>query len=540
MSLRSCSIALAAFAVAGCATTPRQQAAVQPVRPSAPTGRELADSEQVAHVLSRLTFGARPGDMERVAAMGVDRWIAEQLRPESLTDTAVVAALAPLPSWSQPATSVEATRGLSSTFTVTKPAVPAVTNRATGADSVRVVRLDSLVRKLVLIPTSIATSDRFAAGKVIRAELSERQLSEVMADFWENHFSVYFKKMPVAGALIEYDREVLRPRALGKFRDLLGAVAHSPAMLFYLDNQLSTSQGLNENYARELLELHTLGVDGGYTQHDVIEVARALTGWGIGANLIPNTNANTAPRVFTFNTAMHDNAKKVVLGHTLAAGRGIEDGEEVLDIIARHPSTAHYIATKLARRFVSDTPPAALVERAAATFTRTDGDIAEVMRTIVTSPEFFSRSAFRAKTKAPFELVVSALRAMQVPADITPSAAAFITDLGQPSFGRQTPDGWPDDGAAWMNSGALLKRVLFAADLAGNKLKYAPVQNWEGWSLASLPLDQQPDRVVRLILGGVASPATRNAIRLAAQGTPDGRLGDMVAVALGSPEFQRR
>src|SRR4051812_9131210 len=186
----------------------------------------------------------------------------------------------------------------------------------------------------------------------------------------------------------------IRPHALGKFHDLLLATAKSPAMLVYLDNRLSSSiRGINENYARELLELHTLGVDGGYTQHDVIEVARALTGWTIQRK--PDLT------VFAFRRDQHDTGTKTVLGHTLPAGRGIEDGEEVLDILARHPSTARYIALKLARRLVSDEPPPALVNRAAETFVRTDGDIAKVVRTIVTSPEFFSRAAFRAKVKTP-------------------------------------------------------------------------------------------------------------------------------------------
>src|SRR5439155_1973817 len=196
---------------------------------------------------------------------------------------------------------------------------------------------------------------------------------------WENHFSVYSGKMPSPEALVVWDRDVLRPHAFGRFRDLLGAVAHGPAMLYYLDNHLSTSRGLNENYGRELLELHTLGVDGGYTQHDVIEVARAFTGW--------TTSRSPNPSLYAFRQELHDTASKTVLGHTLRAGRGIEDGEEVLDILARHPSTARHIAFKLARRLVSDEPPPALVERAAATFARTDGDIAEVVRTIVTSRE---------------------------------------------------------------------------------------------------------------------------------------------------------
>jgi uncharacterized protein (DUF1800 family) len=224
------------------------------------------------------------------------------------------------------------------------------------------------------------------AGKVVRAQLSERQLLEVVSDFWENHFSVFSGKMPSREALIVWDRDVLRPRALGKFRDLLGAVAHSPAMLFYLDNHLSKKNGLNENYARELLELHTLGVDGGYTQHDVIEVARALTGWTIATPQIGRPGAGE------HELDLRERALAASIRTLQDIRENGEDGEEVLDILARHPSTAHYISLKLARRLVSDDPPASLVDRAATTFTRTDGDIAEVVRTIVTSREFFSRA----------------------------------------------------------------------------------------------------------------------------------------------------
>ena len=267
---------------------------------------------------------------------------------------------------------------------------------------------------------------------------------------------------------------MIRPRALGKFRDLLGAVAKSPAMLFYLDQCQSTvdsmhtplarrsacvararaacsarqpataqRRGLNENYARELLELHTLGVDGGYTQHDVIEVARALTGWTMN----PRQGGE-----FIFRPEIHDADAKTVLGHRLAAGRGIEDGEEVLDILARSPATARFIARKLAIRFVSDDPPPALVDRAARTFLATDGDIREMVRTIVTSPEFFSRSAYRAKVKSPFELVASALRVARRAPDTTPRTAQIVAFLGEPIFGHQAPNGWPETGDAWMNA----------------------------------------------------------------------------------------
>ncbi|HEY9230423.1 MAG TPA: DUF1800 domain-containing protein, partial [Gemmatimonadaceae bacterium] len=486
----------------------------------------LSEPERVAHVLSRLTFGARPGDAERVAAMGVDRWIAQQLEPEAIPDSALGVALRSIPQWTEPTANMTA---------VVSPPRPLenMTMAALGKDSAAKAALRAIVVRLAVQP-----NDLFFAGKVIRAQVSERQLAEVLSDFWANHFSVYSAKMPSREALIVWDRDVLRPRALGKFRDLLGAVAHSPAMLFYLDNHLSTRRGLNENYARELLELHTLGVDGGYTQQDVIEVARALTGWSTQ----PSANLS----VFRFRPEMHDTGSKVVLGHTLLSGRGIEDGEEVLDIIASHPSTARYISFKLARRLVSDDPPPALVDRAAVTFMRTQGDIAEVVRTIVTSKEFFSRAAFRAKVKTPFELVVSVRRALETPADTTAVTARGIGQLGQPTFGWATPDGWPEQGAAWINSGTIYKRIKYAGDIANGGLVFA----WRDWTtLASLPLDQQVNGVVRDVLGGVAEPATREAMlgirtpsNTAATNVGEGqkRLRELLQIALASPEFQRR
>ena len=266
-------------------------------------------------------------------------------------------------------------------------------------------------------------------------------------------------------------------------------------------NQLQKG-GLNENYGRELLELHSLGVDGGYTQQDVINVARALTGWTI--------NPPAQGGGFIFRPQMHDAGDKIVLGHQLKAGRGIEDGEDVLDIVSRHPSTAHYIAEKLVRHFVSDTPPKALVDQAAAVFTKTGGDIREVVRTIVTSNEFFSQQAFRSKVKSPFEVVVSAMRAMGAQADSTPRTAQVIAYLGQPIYGHQAPNGYPDTGDAWMNAGAILNRINFGMAVAANRIPGARINEVPGLdTLGSAPRAKQVDAVVALMLGGSASPDTR-------------------------------
>ncbi|MEO6876833.1 MAG: DUF1800 domain-containing protein, partial [Gemmatimonadaceae bacterium] len=403
---------------------------------------------------------------------------------------------------------------------------------------------------------------------LLHATLSDRQLLEVMTDFWENHFSVSANKMPNPFTLVDYDRTI-RAHALGKFRDLLGAVATSPAMLFYLDNYQSfvdslhptltewlveqrraahpplgdtafvhsvhrRRTGTNENYARELMELHTLGVDGGYTQKDVQEVARSLTGWGIA-------DAQFGGR-FVFNASQHDAGDKIVLGVRIPGGRGIEDGQQVLDILARHPSTAHFIARKLVVHFVSDNPPPALVERAAQTYLRTDGDIREVLRTIITSPEFNSRAAYRVKVKSPFELVASMLRAMNAVPDTTQQTVQLLARLGQPVFGRQTPDGWPDVATSWMNTGALMNRVNLGERAGANQLPTVSLAHWKPTrGLLAMDATDQVNGVLDALLAGDASSATRDAlleIHTASRTTQ--HIGELVSVVLGSSDFQRR
>lgn len=515
---------------------------------ASPEPRELLPDEQVQQVLNRLAFGPRPGDAEKVRSMGVDRWIEQQLQPEQIDDRVANDLV------SHYETLSEKTSDLVETFRQVQQArrreqmqLKQDGDTASKRDARREAlandpQLRELARKAQRIVGDVQSA------KLARAVVSERQLNEVMVDFWENHFSVYSGKGQTRLYLASYDRDVIRPYALGKFRDLLEAVAKSPAMLFFLDNWESSAdslhptlqparqparrgsfaglrrpgmarfprpavarsapaapprraRGLNENYARELMELHTLGVDGGYTQKDVIEVARALTGWSID------------PRegTFVFRPQMHDAGEKVVLGHRLPAGRGIEDGEDVLDIVARHPSTAHFITTKLVRHFVSDSAPSALVNRCATVFTKTDGDIRETMRCIVTSPEFFSRAAYRAKVKTPFEVVASGLRAMNAMPDTTPRSAQLVARLGEPIFGRQTPDGWPDRGDAWMNTGAILNRINFGLALAAGRLPGASLSTWPyANSLRNASRAAQVDAVVSSILGGHISTETRS------------------------------
>jgi uncharacterized protein (DUF1800 family) len=313
-------------------------------------------------------------------------------------------------------------------------------------------------------------------------------------------------------------RRGLRPRlGVGVRRPgMIGIGGLTPAQQRRIDNatpeqrakinqalQARAKRGVNENYARELMELHTLGVDGGYTQKDVQEVARALTGWGF----------NRQNGQFVFNANAHDAGEKMILGQKFPAGHGEDEGDRVLDIVARAPATAKFITTKLARHFVSDDPPPALVDRCAARFTKTDGDIRETLKCIITSPEFFSREAYRAKVKTPFELVASALRAVNAEADTTPRSAQIVARLGQPIFGRQTPDGWPDRGDAWMNTGAILNRINFGLSLAGGQVPGAKLANVPAFdALRSQPREQQVDAVIKSMLGGHVSQVTRDVL----------------------------
>ena len=352
-------------------------------------------------------------------------------------------------------------------------------------------------------PQQIVARD-LAEGKLLRAVYGNKQLEEVLTDFWFNHFNIYLDKGADRYLVTEYERDVIRPHVLGKFKDLLEATAKSPAMLFYLDNWQSVgpdspqvrgkkgARGLNENYGRELLELHTLGVDGGYTQHDVTEAARCFTGWTI---LQPQRGGT-----FAFNKRMHDEGEKTVLGVKIPAGGGMEDGEKVLDIVAHHPATAHFISKKLAMRFVADDPPAALVDRMAQTFLKTGGDLRAVMKTMLESKEFFSEGAFRSKLKSPLEVVASAVRAVNGEIDYAFPLANQVAQLGQPLYRKQEPTGYSNSSKEWLNSGGLLARMNFALQLADNKVP------------------------------GVKVDATKLA-----------KADDPVAgIALGSPEFQKR
>jgi uncharacterized protein (DUF1800 family) len=421
-------------------------------------------------------------------------------------------------------------------------------------------------------------------AKVTRAIYSERQLQQVMDDFWFNHFNVFAGKGEDRYYLTSYERDVIQPHALGKFKDLVNATAKSPAMLFYLDNFLSADpraaqrqameramrqqagygrfgrpwpprapanpqqakkneRGLNENYGRELMELHTLGVDGGYTQKDVTEVARCFTGWTIEK---PRQYAN-----FKFDEKLHDPDPKMVLGKKIHAG-GMKDGEQVIDLLVHHPSTAKFISTKLARRFVSDNPPPALVSRMAETFQSSDGDIRAVLRTMIWSPEFWSRESYRAKIKTPFELVVSAVRALGTDVDTAMPLVQWVGRIGEPLYQCQPPTGYSDKADTWVNTGALLNRLNYSLALAGNKMRGART---DVASLLGVDANAEPraalDRAVQVFLGGQAAPTTVETLenqldnpQVLQAKLDDPRkqvdLGVVAGLVLGAPEFQRR
>lgn len=527
-------------------------------RPS-PVVPQSPDDQTIVHVLNRLGFGPAPGDVERVRRIGLETYIDQQLQPERVADDAMAARLDGFE------TLTMSTRTIAQDYYLPAQMARRQAQRAAGADAANPQMTPPAPPRRAATPGAPGAMQgervvlaELTQQKMLRAAYSERQLQEVMVDFWFNHFNVFAGKGQTRLYVTEYERDTIRPHAFGTFRELLGAVAESPAMLFYLDNWQSAApesagtsmthrrgrqgvgaarrpqmqrpqppppqpnrrRGINENYARELMELHTLGVDGGYSQKDVQEIARAFTGWTIDG---PRQGGG-----FRFDPRMHDDGEKIVLGVKIPRGGGRKDGETVLDILATHPSTARFVATKLVRRFVADAPPPALVERAAARFTATGGDIREVVRVIVTSPEFFAPAAYRAKVKTPLEFVASAVRASGVDVRNATPLAQAMRDLGMPLYMCQPPTGYADKAEAWVNTGALLNRMNFAVMLSGNRLRGGPA----GRQSASTGVSQ--DRIAAEVLAGDVSETTRQTI---AKATNEPQ---RIALLLGSPDFQRR
>lgn len=491
-----------------------------------------SDAADIAHALNRLTYGPRPGDIDRVKAMGLQRWIETQLSPSRIDNSTLEARLARLETlaldpatiqreYAGPAmrerrqraaegTDADPARATESADQKARAAERADAGQPRATESADRMQPEQMVRSRAPI-SDVQRKDRqviadLEEAKLLRAVYSERQLEEVLVDFWFNHFNVFAGKGATRNYLGQYEREAIRPHVLGNFREMLGATAKSPAMLFYLDNWLSStdmrtaspsvgaraprgrglagargrgepparSRGINENYARELLEVHTLGVDGGYTQEDVLNVARAFTGW----TMQPRQGSG-----FVFVARLHDGGDKKVLGQTIT-GDGLDEGERVLDIVAAHPSTATHIARKLAIRFVSDTPPAALVDRAAARFTATRGDLREVVKTIITSPEFFAADARTTKVKTPLEFVASALRATSADVRTALPLARTLRDMGMPLYFCQPPTGYEETATTWVSAGALVSRMNFAVDLSKNAIRGVRVPLSEEQTLA--------------------------------------------------------
>ena len=603
-------------------------------KPSGQT-RRLTDDQRIVHVLNRLGFGARPGDVARVKAIGLDNYINQQLNPEKIPDALAESKVKDLASLNMTTAELyekfpqpgQLLKQLQARGVLPSDLATARDNRVKGGgeaapasmpkngDSIEMKSGDSTqakpesgeaakqngngnpldnekyrqaIREYYLqngLQQPQRITAELQASRILRAVYSERQLQEVMVDFWTNHFNVFAGKGADRWLLPSYDRDTIRPNAMSKFSTLLVATAQSPAMLFYLDNFQSVSpngpagpqrpraqrdsllgvlmggqrrrdamidrrnpnmrqsavnmpprpvvappaqqrqkRGINENYARELMELHTLGVDGGYTQKDVQEVARCFTGWtifaprgaGAAANALMGGAARESAGTFFFNGRMHDDGEKVVLGHKIAAGGGIKDGLTVLDILAHQPATARFIATKLVRHFVSDNPPAALVDRVAATFTRSDGDIRETLKAIFLSPEFNSREAYRAKIKRPFELVVSAIRTLGGDTTGGPQLHQWIARMGEPLYGFQTPNGYSDTAESWVNTGGLLERMNFGLALASNRVPGTRVNlnRFMESSAKGEPIDKTRvmDEFLNVIVAGDISPLTRDAL----------------------------
>jgi uncharacterized protein (DUF1800 family) len=619
---------------------------------------EMDQRKQAVHVLNRLTFGPRSGDVDRVLAMGVGKWIDQQLHPDKIDDGALDARLAPFrtlhmdtrelvqnfPSEQMIKAVADGKRSLPSdplkraVYQAQLDRFQDKENRKqetaiAGPDKVgddernrrqqERADADQKVEELLDMPpdqrmkavlkmppeeqrimTNSLQGDRrdeflegmnprqretiealnhpqqvvnneLVEGKLLRAIYSDRQLQEVMTDFWFNHFNVFIGKGADHYLLTSYERAVIRPRALGKFEDLLVATAQSHAMLFYLDNWLSvgpnsdvangipkqaskqskqrirnkgqTNQskgkrnGLNENYGRELMELHTLGVNGGYTQEDVTEVARVFTGWTLKQ---PRQGGG-----FMFEERTHEPGDKIVLGHRIKP-RGEKEGLEVLHILAHHPSTAKFVCAKLAMRLVSDDPPQPLVDRMTQTFLKKDGNMREVLKTMLDSPEFWAPDAYRAKVKTPLEFVVSALRASG--ADVTDAMpiARQLQNMGMPLYGMQPPTGYSMKADAWVNSSALLGRMNFALALTSGKVRGVQVES-DNVSTRNDDAQQTLAALENSLLAGDVSKQTHDVISARLQDSKISRrklddparppnIGLIEGLLLGSPEFQRR
>jgi uncharacterized protein (DUF1800 family) len=508
----------------------------------------LSPRDSAFHALNRLAYGPRPSEVDSVARLGVLRWIDQQLQPERLRDNRVGerARAFKLLDYDREDLAQRYTAALQERRRMQREmAATGDTMRPQGGGSGPMREFRELGGELQQLA-------------VVRAVLSERQLYEVMVDFWTNHFNVFVGKGADRFLTPSYIEETIRPHALGRFEDLLIATAQSPAMLFYLDNAQSIApgsspasplsasrrggqgvrparqpRGINENYARELMELHTLGVDGGYTQQDVIAVARIFTGWSIER---PQQGA-----AFTFRDWAHDRGEKAVLGVRFPAGHGMDEGIRLLKLLANQHATMHHVSAKLCARFVADEPPDGCVDAAVEAWHHTGGDIRAVLRAIFTSPDFWAPQAVQTKVKTPFEFVVSAVRATGAEPDDSPRLAQVVARLGQPLYLQAAPTGYPETQADWVNSGALLGRMNAAVALAAGRLP-GVTTNLDAVVPLTADRSQLTDLVNAHLLGGTMTAHTRTVIlkHLADVSDPVQARALAVGLALGGPEFQRQ
>ena len=570
--------------------------------------QSLQGDARIVHALNRLSFGARPGDVRRVQNMGLGKWIEEQLHPETINDSALETALQPLsmlraePDFLSLAYKVDTgqigkllreqvssgrapqvvlaagKRGNQKNALLTGTAkADAKSDAATAAITLNAAQMADWreIQRLGLRRgEGVMAIGQLVDAKIARAIDSKKQLQEVLVDFWGNHFNLDVRKGPVQTLKIADDRDVIRPHVFGTFRELLGASAKSPAMLFYLDNANSTATmtnrrnnkkrgGINENYARELMELHTLGVDGGYTQKDVQEVARCFTGWSIDRD----------KGTFQFRPFAHDKGAKTVLGQTIPAGGGIQDGERVLDILASQPATARFLSGELCRRLVSDNPSPQLVARIADKWMQSKGDLRAVVSAIAYDPEFYATTTRADKIKSPFEFAVSGVRALngtfnvpdpsenygrlrlvadgaasmqrgggrQYRGEMRTSLAQAIANMGQPLFGYQAPTGYSEDSKSWVSTGALVARLNFALDLAGNQIAHIRVEPENVFQGVSADDHSAVlDRAGQALLNAALSTRTRATLQKQMPENTPADATRLVALVLGSPEFQRR
>ena len=571
----------------------------------------LTKEQAAAHLLNRFTYGATPGLVKEVSATGLEKWFAAQLSAAD-PDLELQQHLAPFRALQM--TNTEIVKNFPKFGQLRTMAIrDGVIRRKDNAESKEIRQLLRKYRLERNLHTEKKLIEQVTSQKIVRAVYTKNQLQEVMTSFWFNHFNVSFDKKIGTQFMLGYERDVIRPNALGKFSDLLLATAKSPAMLIYLDNfnnMIAGSPGakagvvtvagkkptgVNENYAREVMELHTLGVDGGYTQSDVTEAARVLTGWTVipfgkvpeKNQMLKKLNSDSPAELelsgivhdhdFLFLLNRHDQEAKAIMGKHFPAQGGYEEGVELLDMLAHHPSTAQFISKKIATRFVQDNPPDALIQRMAKTFSDEDGNIRKVLLTMVSSPEFWHKEAIREKTKSPVELIASSIRALNATITDPRPLIALCASMGEKVYYYPAPTGFPDRATYWISTGSLLARMNFGLAIAAGKVngvKYDALRlnkNHEPESASEAlavycdllipqrdhsetikrlsPLLNEPDLDKKVKEAAEEQAANENKVNDEVISTPTVsqnsavhgyNLHQVIGIILGSPEFQRR